>query len=49
MYFDHLTLVGLLSAISVSGILHAMASKEISSGCVSLRGAAHERVEENPK
>ena len=42
MYFDNLTLVGLLSAISVSGILYAMASRDISGGCVSLKGAAQD-------
>ena len=42
MYFDYLTLVGLLSAISVSGILYAMASKDSSGGCVSRKRAAQD-------
>jgi hypothetical protein len=42
MYFDYLTLVGLLSAISVSGILYAMASKDISGGCVSMKRTAQD-------
>ena len=37
MYFDALTLAGLLSAISVAGILHGMACKDISRGCPSLK------------
>lgn len=46
MYFDSPTLAGLLSTISLFGILYAMASKAISSGRVSLKGTARERAPE---